>query len=107
MIRLVWFLWNISFLFFYIFIFRVYNLQDGKRVRTCKGTIGDDTGYLIKIDIDTSGRYLATSCSNKYVYIWDTITSECVASLCGHSEIVTDLKFSQDGHHLYTISGDR
>ncbi|CAF0943275.1 unnamed protein product [Rotaria sordida] len=85
---------------------RVYNLQDGKRVRTCKGSIGDDTGYLIKIDFDTSGRYLATSCSNKCVYIWDTITTECVASLCGHSEIITDLKFSQDGHYLYTISGD-
>ncbi|CAF1482975.1 unnamed protein product [Adineta ricciae] len=85
---------------------RVYNLQDGKRVRTRKGTVGDDTGYLIKIDVDTSGRYLATSCSNKYVYIWDTITSECIATLCGHSEIVTDLKFSQDGRHLFTISGD-
>ena len=69
--------------------------------------MNDDTGYLIKIDIDTSGRYLATSCSNKCVYIWDTITAESVASLCGHSEIVTDLKFSHDGHHLYTISGDR
>lgn len=69
--------------------------------------MSDDTGYLVKIDIDSSGRYLATSCSNKYIYIWDTLTTECVASLCGHSEIVTDLKFSQDGHHLYTISGDR
>lgn len=87
--------------------FRVYNLQDGKRLRTCKGTTGDDNGYLIKIDIDPSGRYIATSCSNKCVYIWDKITTECVASLCGHSEIVTDLKFSQDGHYLYTISGDR
>ncbi|CAF2516221.1 unnamed protein product [Rotaria sp. Silwood2] len=85
---------------------RVYNTQDGKRVRTCKGSMSDDTGYLIKIDIDTSGRYLATSCSNKCVYIWDTVTTECVASLCGHSEIVTDIKFSHDGHHLYTISGD-
>jgi WD40 repeat protein len=94
-------------LYFGNFLFRVYNLQDGKRVRTCKGTIGDDNGYLIKIDIDISGRYLATSCSNKFVYIWDTITTECIASLCGHSEIVTDLKFSQDGHYLYTISGDR
>ena len=50
----------------------------------------DDTGYLIKLDIDTLGRYLATSCSNKCVQIWDTITTECVASLCGHSENVTD-----------------
>ena len=88
-------------------IFRIYNLQDGKRVRTCKGTIGDENGYLVKIDIDISGRYFATSCSNKCVYIWDTITTECIATLCGHSEIVTDVKFSHDGQYLYTISGDR
>ncbi|CAF4856650.1 unnamed protein product, partial [Rotaria magnacalcarata] len=25
---------------------RVYNTQDGKRVRTCKGSMSDDTGYL-------------------------------------------------------------
>ncbi|CAF0798616.1 unnamed protein product [Didymodactylos carnosus] len=86
---------------------RVYNTLDGKRVRTCKGSVGDsDTGYLIKIDLHTSGRYVATSCSNKCVYIWDIISNECIASLCGHSEIVTDIKFSQDGNYLYTISGD-
>ena len=69
--------------------------------------MSDDLGYLIKMDLDPSGRYLATSCSNKCVYIWETNTSECLASLCGHGEIVTDLKFSPDGSHLYTISGDR
>ncbi|CAF1617111.1 unnamed protein product, partial [Didymodactylos carnosus] len=57
-------------------------------------------------DLDASGRYVATSCSNKCVYIWDTMTNECVANLCGHSEIVTDIKFSQHGNYLYTISGD-
>lgn len=67
----------------------------------------DETGYLIKIEIDRSGRYLATSCSNKCVYIWEIATNECVATLCGHGEIVTDLKFSHDGSQLYTISGDR
>ncbi|CAF2007169.1 unnamed protein product [Rotaria magnacalcarata] len=85
---------------------RVYNTQSGKRVRICKGSIGDDNGYLSKIDIDASGRYLATSSTNKYVYLWDTKTSECVASLCGHGDIVTDLKFSHDGCHLYTTTGD-
>ncbi|CAM2725364.1 unnamed protein product [Rotaria socialis] len=85
---------------------RVYNTQSGKRVRIGKGSIGDDNGYLTKIDIDASGRYLATSSTNKYVYLWDTKTSECVASLCGHGDIVTDLKFSHDGRHLYTTAGD-
>ena len=82
-------------------------MQDGKRLRTCKGSMNDDTGYLIKIDIDGEGRFLATSCSNKCVYIWDINTSECLATLSGHGEIVTDLKFSCNGSHLYTISGDR
>ncbi|CAF3713690.1 unnamed protein product, partial [Rotaria sordida] len=86
---------------------RVYNTADGKRVRVSKGSVSDNAGYLIKIDIDASGRYIATSCSNKCVYVWDTITSKCIASLCGHSEIVTDLKFSHDGSHLYTTASDR
>ncbi|CAF4101830.1 unnamed protein product [Rotaria magnacalcarata] len=85
---------------------RVYNTQSGKRVRICKGSIGDSNGYLLKIDIDASGRYLATSSTNKYVCLWDTKTAECIASLCGHGEIVTDLKFSYDGRHLYTTTSD-
>ncbi|CAF4185215.1 unnamed protein product, partial [Rotaria sordida] len=53
-----------------------------------------------------SGKCLATSCSNRCVYLWDATTAECIASLYGHGEIVTDLKFSNDGHHLYTVAGD-
>lgn len=90
-----------------LFSFRVYNLQDGKRVRSYKGLMNDDNGYLIKLDIDQNGKFLATSCSNKCVYIWDLQSNECVASLCGHGEIVTDLKFSVDGSFLFAISGDR
>ncbi|CAF1438388.1 unnamed protein product, partial [Rotaria sordida] len=45
-------------------------------------------------------------CSNRCVYLWDATTAECIASLYGHGEIVTDLKFSDDGHHLYTVAGD-
>jgi WD40 repeat protein len=32
---------------------------------------------------------------------------EYIASLCGHGEVVTDLKFSHDGRRLYTIASDR
>ena len=67
----------------------------------------DKTGSLLKIDIDPSGRYLAASSSNKYVYVWDTENPECIASLRGHSKVIADLKFSRDGRRLFTISGDR
>jgi WD40 repeat protein len=88
-------------------MFRVYNTEDGRRVQKWKDPTNDHAGYLIKIDIDSSGRYLATSCSNKCVYLWDMRTPEHIASLCGHAEVVTDLKFSHDGRRLYTIAGDR
>lgn len=88
-------------------MFRVYNTEDGKRIQTWKDPTNDNTGSLIKIDIDASGRYLATSCSNKCVYLWDMKKPEYIASLRGHAQVVTDLKFSHDARRLYTIAGDR
>ncbi|CAF3849173.1 unnamed protein product, partial [Rotaria sordida] len=85
---------------------RTYYTKDAKRARACRDTTSDSTSYLIKIDINPSGKCLATSCSNRCVYLWDATTAECIASLYGHGEIVTDLKFSDDGHHLYTVAGD-
>ncbi|CAF3738584.1 unnamed protein product [Rotaria sp. Silwood1] len=85
---------------------RTYNTEDAKLNRACRDTTIDSTSYLIKIDIDPSGKYLATSCSNRCIYLWDAITAKCIASLYGHGEIITDLKFSDDGHHLYTVAGD-
>ena len=58
------------------------------------------------MDINRNGTLLATSCTDKCVYIWDINTTECVAYLCGHSEVVTDLKFTTDQQHLITVSAD-
>lgn len=49
---------------------------------------------------------MATSCTDKCVYVWDLNTCECVAYIYGHSEVVTDLKFTSDNQHLITVSGD-
>ncbi len=70
-----------------------------------KGSLNED-GYLIKMDMDHTGTLLATSCTDKCVYIWDLITNECVAYLYGHSELISDLKFTHDGKHLITVSVD-
>ncbi|XP_068441893.1 WD repeat-containing protein 62 [Clinocottus analis] len=84
---------------------RVYNVETGKLTRCLKGSTSDE-GALLKVHMDPSGSYLATSCSDKNITIFDYESGECVASLFGHAEIVTCMRFSQDCRHLITVSGD-
>ncbi|XP_051536014.1 mitogen-activated protein kinase-binding protein 1-like isoform X2 [Myxocyprinus asiaticus] len=84
---------------------RVYNVRSGKMTKCFKGSLNDD-GTLLKVQLDPSGMFLATSCSDKNICIFDYESGECVATLFGHSEIVTGMKFSQDCRHLITVSGD-
>ena len=84
---------------------RTYAIKDGKKLRQFRGSLNED-GYLLKMDTDRSGNLLATSCTDKCVYLWDLNTAECVAYMYGHSEVVTDLKFTSDNQHLITVSSD-
>ncbi|XP_036392882.1 WD repeat-containing protein 62 [Megalops cyprinoides] len=84
---------------------RVYNVKSGKMKKCFKGSVSDD-GTLLKVQMDPSGMFLATSCSDKNICIFDYESGECVATLFGHSEIVTGMRFSQDCRHLITVSGD-
>ncbi|XP_010897209.5 WD repeat-containing protein 62 isoform X1 [Esox lucius] len=84
---------------------RVYNVKSGKMKKCFKGSTSDE-GTLLKVQMDPSGTYLATSCSDKNICIFDYESGECVATLFGHSEIVTGMRFSQDCRHLITVSGD-
>ncbi|XP_035850289.1 mitogen-activated protein kinase-binding protein 1 isoform X2 [Sander lucioperca] len=84
---------------------RIFNISNGKQKKMYKGSQGED-GTLIKVQIDPSGLYIATSCSDKNISIFDFYSGECVATMFGHSEIVTGLKFSSDCRHLFTVSGD-
>ncbi|KAM9355022.1 mitogen-activated protein kinase-binding protein 1 [Pholidichthys leucotaenia] len=84
---------------------RVFNICNGKQKKLYKGSLAKD-GTVIKVQIDPSGLYIATSCSDKNINIFDFYSGECVATMFGHSEIVTGLKFSSDCRHLITASGD-
>ncbi|XP_068607662.1 mitogen-activated protein kinase-binding protein 1 [Brachionichthys hirsutus] len=84
---------------------RIFNISNGKQKKLYKGSQGED-GTLIKVQIDPSGLYIATSCSDKNISIFDFYSGECVATMFGHSEIVTGLKFSNDCRHLLSVSGD-
>nr|XP_056701931.1 WD repeat-containing protein 62 [Euleptes europaea] len=84
---------------------RVYNTVSGKQKRCYKGVQGDD-GSLLKVQLDPSGTFLATSCSDKSISVIDFHSGDCVAKMFGHSEVVTGMKFTYDCKHLITVSGD-
>ncbi|XP_068106533.1 WD repeat-containing protein 62 [Hyperolius riggenbachi] len=83
---------------------RLYNISSGKQEKTLKSS--QATGALLKVQMDHSGRFFATSCSNKNISVFDLQSGECVAVMYGHSEIVTDMKFTYDCKRLITVSGD-
>ncbi|XP_036895549.1 WD repeat-containing protein 62 isoform X1 [Sturnira hondurensis] len=84
---------------------RVYNTVNGKQKKCYKGSQGDE-GSLLKVHVDPSGTFLATSCSDKSISVIDFYSGECVAKMFGHSDIVTGIKFTYDCRHLITVSGD-
>ncbi|XP_012932839.1 WD repeat-containing protein 62 isoform X1 [Heterocephalus glaber] len=84
---------------------RVYNTVNGKQKKCYKGSRGDE-GSLLKVHVDPSGTFLATSCSDKSISVIDFYSGECVAKMFGHSEIITSMKFTYDCRHLITVSGD-
>uniref|UniRef100_A0A3B5M1N2 WD repeat domain 62 n=1 Tax=Xiphophorus couchianus TaxID=32473 RepID=A0A3B5M1N2_9TELE len=64
------------------------------------------TSGRLQVHSDPSGSFFATSCSDKNITIFDAETGECVATLFGHSELVSCMRFSQDCRHLISASGD-
>ena len=84
---------------------RVYNVGTGKHSKTFKGSQSDD-GTLIKVVLDQSGMYAATSCTDKTLAIYEYESGELAATMFGHSELVTGLKFTNDCKHLVSVSGD-
>ncbi|MGH0155587.1 UNVERIFIED_CONTAM: hypothetical protein FKN15_073210 [Acipenser sinensis] len=84
---------------------RIYDIDSGKQNKCFKGSQSED-GTLLKVQMDRSGMFLATSSSDKNISIFDFYTGDCVATVFGHSEIVTAMRFSNDCKHLITVSGD-
>ncbi|XP_023955304.2 mitogen-activated protein kinase-binding protein 1 isoform X6 [Bicyclus anynana] len=84
---------------------RVYSAAHGRHTKTFRGTTAED-GTLIKVALDSSGIYLATSSTDKILSVYDYYSGECMATMYGHSEIVTGLRFTPDCQHLISASGD-
>ncbi|UYV64071.1 WDR62 [Cordylochernes scorpioides] len=108
---------------------RVFCASSGRQRRCFRGSLGED-GTLIKVSyrdltdissqqpkpchiglmsivvLDPTGTYIATSSTDKNVYIFDYESGQCVAAMAGHSELVTGLKFTSSGKHIISVSGD-
>ncbi|KAG8448708.1 hypothetical protein GDO86_015686, partial [Hymenochirus boettgeri] len=83
---------------------RFYNISTGKQEKVLKSS--PSGGALLKVQIDPSGTFFVTSCSNKNISFFDLQSGECVAVVYGHSDLVTDMKFTYDCKRLITVSGD-
>lgn len=94
---------------------RIFNISSGKQKKLYKGSLSEDGSLLRvtysstenqkpfllctytvyelynfcisawQVQIDPSGQYVATSCSDKNISIFDFYTGECVATMFGHS----------------------
>ncbi|GFN85055.1 mitogen-activated protein kinase-binding protein 1, partial [Plakobranchus ocellatus] len=84
---------------------RLYNIQTTKEKKCYRGSAGDE-GVLLRIHLDPSGTYAATSCTDKNVCILDFNTGELLATMYGHSEVITGVKFANDLKHVITVSAD-
>ncbi|RXN34960.1 mitogen-activated kinase-binding 1-like isoform X1 [Labeo rohita] len=84
---------------------RVINISSGKHKRSFSGSQTED-GSLLKVQIDPSGLFVASSCSDKNISLIDFQTGESLASVFGHSEIITALRFSSDCRRLLSSSAD-
>ncbi|CAL1528416.1 unnamed protein product [Lymnaea stagnalis] len=84
---------------------RLYNIQTTKEKKCYRGSAGDE-GILLRIHLDPSGSYAATSCTDKNVCILDFNTGELMATMAGHSDVITGVKFANDLKHVITVSAD-
>ncbi|XP_055878528.1 mitogen-activated protein kinase-binding protein 1-like isoform X5 [Biomphalaria glabrata] len=84
---------------------RLYNIQTTKEKKCYKGSSSDE-GILLRIHLDPSGTYAATTCTDKNVCILDFNTGELMATMYGHSEVITGVKFANDLKHVITVSAD-
>ncbi len=82
---------------------KIWNVADGKLVRTIEGH--RDTIYALALSPD--GKTLATGSYDQQIKLWDTATGAEKKTLRGHNGAVFGLAFRPDGKILASASADR
>ncbi|CAL8106915.1 unnamed protein product [Orchesella dallaii] len=86
---------------------RVYNVSTGKHSKTLRSNNPSIVlGTIIKVTLDPSGYYVAVASTDKSITVFDYYKGDIVASLVGHSELATALRFSPDFQTLLSVGGD-
>ncbi|KAL5258953.1 hypothetical protein ACHWQZ_G009430 [Mnemiopsis leidyi] len=85
---------------------RTYELSSGKLLSSFKSGSSEDSGMIVNVALDPSSTYLAAAGSDKCIFVHDLQSGDRLASLYGHSEMITGLKFTNDCKRLISISGD-
>jgi WD40 repeat protein len=91
----------------------IYSIASGKPVRSYRpdpiedpGFEGASTGGLIKVSLDSSGRFAVTAAADKCIRVFDIVTGSCVARVVGHSELITSVKFTPNFSRIISTGGD-
>ncbi|XP_061195023.1 mitogen-activated protein kinase-binding protein 1-like [Saccostrea echinata] len=84
---------------------RVYNIETVKQMQCYKGAVGIK-GVLLKLQLDPSGQYVVTCCSDKSLCLLDFKSGEILATMIGHSEQINGVKFMPDLKRLVSVSSD-
>uniref|UniRef100_A0AC35U412 WD_REPEATS_REGION domain-containing protein n=1 Tax=Rhabditophanes sp. KR3021 TaxID=114890 RepID=A0AC35U412_9BILA len=75
--------------------------KNGKEVKVIKGSLSNQ-GQATKICLDASGTFAAIICTDRYTYIIEMATSNCVAVL--DSDTVSSVSFSSDCKRIILVS---
>jgi len=84
---------------------RIYNMRNGKQ-KKCYNASTSNEGTLLRLELDPSSNFVATSSSDKSLSMYDFFSGECIATIYGHSEISTGIKFLNDMKHFVSVAAD-
>ena len=78
---------------------------------TCVATLAGHSNCVVSVAFDPTGRFVATSSSDKTAKVWrmspDGAAANCVATLAGHSKSVYSVAFDPTGRFVATGSEDK
>ena len=80
----------------------VWNMEDGKLIRTLRGHEGDVTSVAISPD----GKYIVSGSRDSTIKVWNMEDGRLIRTLRGHARSVTSVAISPDGRFIVSGSDD-
>lgn len=88
----------------------IFDIATGKLFKSIAPPSAEDQsameGSLIHISLDPSLTFVVTAGTDKRVRLHDLDNGNCIASVGGHSEMITSVRFTEDCQRVISTSGD-